>query len=292
MPDDRRQSAARRAPRHERPTQMRWVISALLVLGFVPRALAADLDVLRGSEPVGPAFYVNWTGFYIGGNVGYSDSNADFSNATQPSIAYVLRDTALENTSHPSELPVLGTADQSGMSYGAFFGYNTQWQDLVLGAEANFQHTAVSLIAPGAPIARSGLSDGLGNTYAVLISGTGALTDLNYIAVRGRAGLVLGDFLPYGFLGPVVGVANINVTSAIEGFCEPGSTATCSDFAFSTAGGRNSAVLYGGTVGAGLDYAMTPHFLLRGEYEYTRFAEFDNVVLTINSVRLGLGYKF
>jgi outer membrane immunogenic protein len=51
-------------------------------------------------------------------------------------------------------------------------------------------------------------------------------------------------------------------------------------------------VLYGGTVGAGLDYAMTPHFLLRGEYEYTRFAEFDNVVLTINSVRLGLGYKF
>ena len=97
---------------------MRWVISALFVLGLVPQALAADLDldVLRGSEPVGPALYTNWTGFYVGGDVGYSDSNADFSGATQPSIAYVLRDTALENTSHPSDLPVLGTADQSGLS--------------------------------------------------------------------------------------------------------------------------------------------------------------------------------
>jgi outer membrane immunogenic protein len=272
--------------------QMRWVVSALLVLYFMPQALAADLDVLRGSEPVGPAFYANWTGIYVGGNVGYSDEDADFSNATQPSIAYVLRDTALENTSHPSELPVLGTADQSGLSYGGFFGYNTQWQDLMLGIEANFEHTTASLVAPGSPIARSGFSDGQGNTYTVVISGSGAMTDLNYIALRGRAGLVLGNFLPYGFLGGAVGIANVSVTSAIAGFCEPGSTAICSNFSFSAANGRNSALLYGATVGAGLDYAMTQHFFVRGEYEYTIFAPFDNVVLAISSARLGLGYKF
>jgi outer membrane immunogenic protein len=274
--------------------QMRWVISALLVLGLVPRAFAADLDldVLRGSEPVGPALYTNWTGFYVGGNVGYSDSNADFSGATQPSIAYVLRDTALENTSHPSELPVLGAADQSGLSYGGFFGYNTQWQDLMLGAEVNFQHTTTTLNAPSSPIARSGLSDGEGNTYAMLINGTGSLADLNYVALRGRAGWILGNFMPYGFLGGVVGLANINVTTSVQGFCEQGSTPTCSNFAFSATDGRTSAILYGGTVGAGLDWAVTPQFFLRGEYEYTVFLPFDHLVLSVSSARVGAGFKF
>ncbi len=284
----------RDARRGMKGRQMRWVISALLVLALVPPALAADLDtdVLRGSEPVGPALFTNWTGFYVGGQGGLSDADADFSGATQPTIAYLLRDTALENTSHPSELPVLGTADQTGASYGGFVGYNTQWQDLMLGVEANFEHTNFSLIAPGNPIVRSGLSDGLGNSYTVAISGNGAMTDLNYVALRGRAGLVLGDFLPYGFLGAVLGVANINVTTTIQGFCEPGSTAICSDFAFSGSAGRNYALLYGATIGAGLDYAVTQHFFLRGEYEYTRFIQFDSILLQVSSARLGLGYKF
>jgi outer membrane immunogenic protein len=284
----------RDARRGMKGRQMRWVVSALLVLGLAPQALAADLDmdVLRGSESVGPALFTNWTGFYVGGQGGMSDADADFSNATQPTIAYVLRDTALENTSHPSELPVLGTADQTGAGYGGFFGYNTQWQDLLLGVEANFEHTTASLSAPSSPIARSGLSDGEGNFYTMVISGTGALTDLDYLAVRGRAGLVLGDFLPYGFLGAVVGVANVNVTTAVQGFCEPGSTVICSNFAFSATAGRNYALLYGATIGAGLDYAITQHFFLRGEYEYTLFAPFDSIVLAVSSARLGLGFRF
>jgi len=274
---------------------MRWVISALLVLGLVPRAFAADLgglDVLRGSEPVGPALFTNWTGFYVGAEGGASDGNADFSRATQPTIAYVLRDTALENTSHPSDLPVLRTADQTAASYGGFFGYNTQWQDLLLGVEVNALHTTASLIAPGSPIVRSGLSDGQGNTYTVAISGTGAMTDLNYAALRGRAGLILGNFLPYGFLGAVVGVADVNVTTSVAGFCQSGSTPTCSNFAFSATTGRNSALLYGATVGAGADWAFTPHFFLRAEYEYTRFVEFESITLAVSSARLGVGFKF
>ena len=74
---------------------MRWVIVTLFILVLAPQALAADLDILRGSEPVGPAFFANWSGFYVGGDVGASNENADFSRATQPSIAYVLRNTAL-----------------------------------------------------------------------------------------------------------------------------------------------------------------------------------------------------
>lgn len=271
---------------------MRWVIVASFVLGFAPRALAADLDVLRGSEPVGPAFFTNWTGFYVGGDVGVSDENADFSRATQPSIAFALRHTALENTSHPSELPVLGTADHATLSYGGFLGYNTQWQDLMVGVEANVLHTTAALTAPSSPIARSGLSDGQGNSYTVAIAGTGSMANLNYVALRGRAGLILGNFLPYGFIGAVVGMADVNITSTIRAFCEPGSTATCSNFAVSSTDGRNSALLYGATAGAGLDYAFTQHFFMRGEVEYTRFAQFDNIALTVTSARIGAGFKF
>jgi len=271
---------------------MRWVIVALFALGFAPRAFAADLDILRGSEPVGPAFFTNWSGFYVGGDVGASDANADFSHATQPSIAFVLRNTALENVSHPSELPVLGTADHTVASYGGFVGYNSQWQDLVLGVEANFVHTAASLTAPSSPITRSGMTDGLGNTYTVTVTGTGSMANLNYVALRGRAGLILGNFLPYGFFGAVVGITDVNVTSAIQGVCQPGSTATCAPFAFSATDGRNSALLYGGTVGGGFDYAFTHNLFMRGEFEYTRFAQFDNILLTVTSARLGAGFKF
>jgi opacity protein-like surface antigen len=271
---------------------MRWVIVASLVLGFVPRVFAADLDILRGSEPVGPAAFTNWTGFYAGGHAGVSDANADFGQATQPSLAYALRNTTLEAFSHPSQLPVLGTADHSTLTYGGFFGYNSQWQDLMLGVEANFLHTTGTLVAPSSPIVRSGIHDGIGNSYTIAVSGTGSMAELNYIALRGRAGLILGGFLPYGFVGAVVGLANVNVTSAIQGTCEAGSTPTCANFAFAATSGRNSALLYGATVGAGMDYALTQRLFLRGEYEYTRFAPFDSIALTVSSARLGAGFKF
>jgi outer membrane immunogenic protein len=276
--------------------QMRWVswvICALAVLAAAPCAFAQDFDILRGSESVGPATFINWTGFYFGGQLGYTDNNADFSNSTQAPIAYVLRDTALEVNSKPSELPALGVADNSAFSYGAFVGFNSQWQNLMLGVEADFNHTTTSLNAPSTPIARSALSDGLGNTYTVAISATGTMTDLNYFEIRGRAGLILGGgFLPYFFIGPAVGVANINVAANVVGICDPGSTATCSDFSFTATAGRNSAILYGGAVGGGIDYAVTQNVFLRGEFEYLRFAEFDDITVSVSSIRIGAGYKF
>jgi outer membrane immunogenic protein len=273
--------------------QMRWVICALVVIGTASPAFAQDdFDVLRGSETVGPAAFTNWTGFYVGGQLGYSDASADFSRSTQAPVAYVLRDTALENVSDPSALPALGTADTSAMSYGAFLGYNSQWQNLVLGAEGNFNHLTVSLNAPNSPIARSGLSDGEGDSYTIALSANGSMTDLNYFELRGRAGVILGNVLPYGFIGPVIGFANINVTADVRGTCDPGSNATCTGFAFSATAGRNSAVLYGGAAGLGLDYAITRNVFLRGEYEYLRFAPFDDVLIVVNSVRFGAGFKF
>ncbi len=61
---------------------MRWVICAVFVLALAPSAFADDLDILRGSQTVGPATFTRWSGFYAGGHFTYSSANADFSKAT------------------------------------------------------------------------------------------------------------------------------------------------------------------------------------------------------------------
>ena len=66
---------------------MRWVLGSLMVLALAPPALAADLDILRGSQPivpltpvaapvmtVGPATFTRWSGFYVGGDFSFNYS--------------------------------------------------------------------------------------------------------------------------------------------------------------------------------------------------------------------------
>ena len=86
---------------------MRLVMCALSVSAFAPRALADDFDVLRGAQPVAPATFTRWSGFYFGGQVGYSNALADFSGATEPLLAYSLRELYLENETLEDEFSPL-----------------------------------------------------------------------------------------------------------------------------------------------------------------------------------------
>ncbi len=251
---------------------MRWVFCTLVALGLMSPAIAADLDidVLRGPQiagpppplTVGPATFTRWSGFYAGGQFGLSNANADFSNSTQALVAYTLRDTTLEEQQTPSQWPVLGVANQSAIGYGAFVGYNTQWQDLVLGMEANFNQASLSLHAPSSPIART-TSDSTGSVYAVNFTGNGSIADQDLATLRLRAGWVAGNFLPYGFVGFAMGVANTNVsvtglvvqyTSGTVGLCT--ATQPCGSQSVNNGFTANSQVLYGFTVGGGVDMAV------------------------------------
>ena len=101
---------------------------------------------------------------------------------------------------------MLGTANISATSYGAFAGYNTQWQDLIIGIEANLAHAGLNLNAPSTPIGPliTG-ADSQGFTHTVRITATGSVTNLDFATLRARAGYVFGSFLPYGFIGPAFG---------------------------------------------------------------------------------------
>jgi len=290
---------------------MRWVISTLLVLGLVPRAFAADLDILRGSEPVGPAFFANWSGLYVGGQGSYGNINADFQGATRPLVASSLIELALEEDAGVSNFPFLGSGSAHAAGYGGFFGYNWQFQDVVLGFEGNYTHSGGTVSAAQSPILNRLVNAG-SFTYNVNLSGSGTLTINDVGELRMRAGYVMGSFLPYGFIGFVLGDGNYQVTSCVYGQQDPSginpptgcgqqqsfsSCATlahpnCVNFSFPNSASKTDALLYGFSAGGGVDYALTPNIFVRGEFEFVQFAAIANILATELNGRLGVGLRF
>lgn len=280
--------------------QMRWLVCALVVFGLTPRAFAQDFDIMRGALPVGPANFTNWSGFYIGGQIGYGSASGDFSKATSGIVSEALRVTALESEFSPSSWPVLGTANNRSVLYGGFVGYNSQWQNLVLGIEGDYTQSKFSLIAPISPIGRITPADSNGIPWTVAFSGSGSVTNLDYGELRGRAGVILGNFLPYGFLGFAMGEANflVNAQGYAEGnappsggTCSLSNTPPCYLVTFNQTNTQTSFV-YGGSIGAGLDVALTQNIFVRGEFEYLRFVPINDIVLAVTSARFGAGIKF
>lgn len=290
---------------------MRWVIGALFVVGLVPQALAADLDVLRGTEPVGPALFTNWTGFYVGGQAGYGSTNADFSSATRPLVASSLIELVLEQDAMISTWPFLGTGSARATGFGGFVGYNIQFQDLIVGVEGNYSHGPATVSATQTPILDRVVTAGSLN-YLVNGAGSGTLSIDDVASLRLRAGYVLNNFLPYGFVGFALGRADYRITSCVYGQQDPtnispptgcGQQASfvpcatmahpnCVNFSIPSSATGRDALLYGFSAGGGLDYAVTRNIFLRGEFEYLQFAPIASIVASQINARVGVGLKF
>lgn len=283
---------------------MRWVIRALVILALPSSAFAADLsgdfDVLRGTQPVGPARFTNWAGFYGGGQFSYGDGNVNFANATQPLVAFSLRELALESEDGVSQWQVLGKTGQDAIGYGGFFGYNMQWQDMILGVELNYTHTAMKVVSSETPISR--MTAAGGDTYNVTINGSGTFNITDFVQLRARAGWIFDKYLPYGFAGFVLGHANYNLSTLVFGQQNPSTppvvpcnttiAPSCVDFSFANTASESNALLYGVSVGGGIDVALTPNIFGRAELEYIQFAPISHIVSSIASARVGAGIKF
>jgi outer membrane immunogenic protein len=278
---------------------MRWFITVLTVLALPASAFAGDFDILRGMQSVGYPNYYNWSGFYAGGQIGFGDAYGNFSNATSGIISEALRITTLESQFSPSSWPVLGSATNDRTMWGGFLGYNMQWQDVVLGVEGNYNETQFSLVAPITPIGRITPADSNGIPWTVVFSGSGSAQDIDYGTLRFRGGYVLGNFMPYGFAGFAMGKADITVSSTgyaegnapTSGPCSIANTPPCYLITWNKTDSQTS-LIYGFTVGGGLDVAVTPNIFVRGEFEYTQFVPVSNIVLWVASARVGAGFKF
>jgi outer membrane immunogenic protein len=228
----------------------RLVMAFCLLGSLVSPALAADYDlpILRGSaQPpapvlsVGPATFTRWSGFYFGGDIGVSSAYSDFSKATQPLVQLSLQHTTVESSDHPSDFQVLGKGSAVGAGGGAFLGYNTQWQDLVLGVEATYTHVNLNTTASTVPNGVSRFFPDVSTGVAVAASGNLDLTD--YGTARGRAGYVVGNLLPYGFLGMAVGRASYSVNTA--SLVQQTSNNVVQTFLFTNGAGQTNALLWG-----------------------------------------------
>jgi outer membrane immunogenic protein len=293
---------------------MRKVLLAAATAMMTCGAQAADMpDFLRGTMPASNTPTRNWDGWYAGGQVGYTSSTDDFSTSLVGLTNFIFRDSVLEGPS--SGLSTLTKASTQGTGFGAFVGRNYQWDNIILGVEANYSYmsdlstSSSSSIGPLSFINPAGDTPPPGTTdiYAIKLTGAAAAQVKDMITFRGRAGWACGDFLPYMFGGIAVGRMDISrtVTSAVT--LEQDVTTTNLLGVQTTVKGpalrvpqvsltdsqeRTNNFAAGWTAGIGFEYMLIANLFMRAEYEHVQFMAVENTSVTLNNVRAGVGYKF
>ncbi len=163
-------------------------------------------------------------------------------------------------------------------------------QDLILGVEANYTHTSLNTTSSTSIVVARAFSPPAGNVTSVSFnSAAGHMSLSDYAEARGRAGYVVGNLLPYGFIGMVVGRGSYSISTRVDAFC---GAFECVGYPLTPSAGQSNLLLWGYSVGAGLDWALTPNIFVRGEVDFDQFAPVSNISLALISGRIGAAVKF
>src|SRR5262245_30184706 len=196
-----------------------FALAAIALFAGSDRAYSADwpLDAppLRGT--IAPSF-ARWDGWQVGIEGGYSNLNV--------SVGFT-----------------------NGANFGGFFGYNWQWDQLVLGFDVGYKYASVLDFVDGT------------NTFQFKL--------VDYVPIRGRAGYAIGPFLPYALLGGAIG--RFNYGNPIAGT------------------GKTNAFNGGFLTGLGVDWLITPGVFVRAEWEYIAFAGLNGTTSQLNTGQLAIG---
>jgi len=195
-------------------------------------AMAADLAArmpVKAPPPVAAVF--SWTGFYIGGHVGYGWGRST-TDVGRPDALDCGNGSSCESISY----------DVNGAFGGAYLGYNWQVNSVVFGLEGEggyigASNTVFSTIAPD-------------HRFETTYGGYGAFT--------GRLGVAVDRALFYGKGG--FAVARIK-NEALDDFPTPDVEHI----------GRSDTTRFGWAVGGGMEYAFTNNWIVRAEYLYMQF---------------------
>jgi outer membrane immunogenic protein len=270
-----------------------------LALGFALAAitagptLAADLPTHKAPPPEPPPACL-WCGFYLGGNVGDAwGSSAITSNSGFPAPPFIPGDVAALSAAESRSV------SSTGFIGGAQAGYNFQNGPLVWGVEGDFDYLGLRGSKNGAGPIPSTLPGGLvGPPTAFFSTATSVSTNWLFTA-RPRVGWAVDTWLFYVTGGLAVGQENFSQTPTV----------------LAPFGSQNnfSATRVGYAVGAGVEYALSRQWSLKGEYLYVDlgksgassstltpalpagFGTFNGssaVALTANIGRVGLNYHF
>jgi opacity protein-like surface antigen len=264
------------------------------LLTLATSSFAADLPILRGSAGplMGSPAYYPWGGFYVGGQGGWSANGVDFGNSSGPLLAYALRNTDIENDFRVSTWTTLSNQDTTGVGYGAFAGYNFQWDDAVFGVELNYTSTSLKVSAADS-MRRVGMVTSANVEHDVTVTAAASLKITDLATVRGRAGWAAGPVMPYVTLGLAIARGDVEKSAnVIDNWCDFSTPRRCALFTPSQTANKAGAFAYGFAVGGGLDYAILPNLFLRAEYEYLGFADFNDMKVYVSTFRGGAALKF
>jgi outer membrane immunogenic protein len=233
------------------------VIGAALAALIGTPVLAADMAV----KAPAPQTY-SWEGLYIGGNVGWLGiEGVGLSGTPADSDTLALLGPCSAAGACPFSI---GSASANSVTGGGQFGFNWQIQNWVVGLEADVQAS------------RANASSTVNVNAAAFgpYSATQSIRETEFGTIRGRAGtLVTPTLLAYA----TGGFAWAQTQEAMT-FGFP----SLSETAFSTRG--STAV--GGTVGAGLEWALGNKWSVAGEYLYARLGATS---LVLRTAPLGAG---
>jgi opacity protein-like surface antigen len=270
---------------------VRRIAVCALLAGACAPASAADLlddSWLRGSLTGGP---VRWDGVVMGGQIAYSSMQSNFGNSSSTQIAFILRDSTLENEAAPQNWTTLSNKLTNARSFGAFLGYNMQWDELVLGGDIGYNRMSKAETTSTDSLSRIvTTSDHV--VHNVNIQASSSIRLIDYATFRGRAGYAFGQFLPYAIFGGAVGRFNYTNTTTVNDLQQPPAPAAAIPFTGTQTDGQNNKFGYGFLWGLGMDVAITPNIFLRGEWEYISFNKIGGTLNTLNTGRVGIGLRF
>lgn len=257
---------------------MRRFLLAVMLFGAASGAGAADmpdLPALRGAFTDGlTTAKVNWQGYYVGGQGSYGSSNMNFNHANDLLAVGLMPYSPLKDLIY---IPGLGKSSSTGAGFGGFVGYNSQWEDVLVGVEASFTHGELNGSSTPTPFR---YTDGFG-VVRTQASSTASVDMKDYGSLRLRGGYTVNCFVPYLFGGVALGRADINRSVSMRGNFDPLVTANSN---------LRDHFMYGYAMGFGVDAMLFAGLFARLEYEYQRFT--SPVDVNISTVRAGLGYKF
>ena len=247
---------------------------------------AADLAAHYTKAPVMAPVY-NWTGFYVGGNVGGQWGSANPATTTLFPVAAYFADSSV------GAIGAVGAQhiNSSGVTGGFTAGYNWQVNNAVLGVEGDINYFGFKGSASG-----TGVYPCCAPTTFTVNSSVSA----DWLAtIRGRIGfLATPSWLLYATGGAAIAEVrgNFSFTDTFAGATESGTI-------------RDTRV--GWTAGLGGEYAVGGGWSLKAEYLYVDLGRSSmtsnnlnvggalpaqtfthSVDLKSNIVRVGVNYKF
>lgn len=262
-------------------------LSAVLISGVSTIALAqvtSAADLPRKAPAYTPPPLYSWTGFYIGGHVGYGwgsvDGNTTRAVTIPPPPVWV-------NFPNPVPFVFERDIDPKGWLGGLQAGYNFQTGRIVYGVEADFTWTGQkdSIFLSGDTRLASFNTEDFSYTETTSAK-------LKYMGtVRGRFGYAFDRFLPYLTGGFAWGRMSMDTNWLLHQFNQ------VANLPFA---GSESHTHIGWTLGAGFEYAFAERWSAKVEYLYvdlgkeTYFAGVQgggSFGLQDHTVRFGINYR-